>query len=114
MEISRVISIFEQCIPVYQKAVDNKYNYHMLRDIKMNNGICGFVAKRLGVHICEDFIYHYKNHIAFNYLFPTPFDLWLIDYESVIIEICILPRLNFLKTEVKRLKKLQQKGYTHI
>lgn len=112
MEIEKVIEIFEKCIPHYQMAIDEKWSYHILERNNMAYGICILAVLRFEapMSICDVFKKHYKSYInKCGYLFMTSWD-----GGSNYLNKSILPRLNFLKTEVKRLKKLQKQGYTHI
>lgn len=111
MEISKLISIFERCIPYYQQAVDQKWGYVILSDNYMGAGLCLFVSIKFDYATLFDVMKsHYKNYMKGDYLFPSCRTL----DQSQLTKLGVLPRLNFLKTEVKRLKKLQKLGYTHI
>lgn len=115
MEISKLIEIFNECIPTYQKAVDENWGYNKLVSKNMERGLCLFVLVNNFGDIYsifdENVDGHYHNLLndGGSYLFPTSRHL-VVDY----IEKCILPRLNFLKEQVIELKKLQKKGYTHV
>lgn len=113
MEIEKVIEIFEKCIPYYQKAVDEKWSYNKLKEKSMQFGLCNFVAYKLNTNIVNAFKEHYKFYIIDDYLVKSPWRFQLYGKKNL-IKFTILPRLNFLKTEVKRLKRLQKQGYTHI
>lgn len=122
MEISKVISIFEKCIPVYQQAVDEKWSVIRLIKNKMDGGLCKFVLVKHRTNVLYGlFPEHYCNYISWNIGSMAPGHGYIYPIlkrrntrKQNVIKLCILPRLNFLKTEVIRLKKLQQKGYTHI
>jgi hypothetical protein len=114
MKIEKLIRIFEQCIPVYQKAVDEKWDYDQLYRNNMESGLCLFIGKgpfsRKYSIISNVFRTHYKNLLQNDYLF-IPAEKVKIRKK---INMSIKPRLEFLKQQVKQLKKLQKQGYTHV
>lgn len=113
MKIEELIEAFEKAIPTYQQAVDENWDYTTLRMNWMHGGICLFCKEILEIDIYDTIETYYKNYIIneHGYLFKD------IQYHYSIkqnIEICIKPRLDFMKKEVKELKKLLKQGYTHV
>ena len=117
MEIEKVIEIFEKCIPYYQKAVDEEWYYHQLIAKNMQFGICCFTRETLNISVSSLFVTstegHYHNFKNKDYYLFGTANEYMFNADNITNN-CIIPRLNFLKTEVKRLKRLQKQGYTHI
>ena len=115
MKIEKLISIFEECIPTYQKAVDENWNYTLLKDNIMYSGLCLFIGKdniysKEYQEITEVFENYYKDFTNNSgYLFLPA--AWT---QGNGIKKCIKPRLKFLKQQIKELKKLQDEGYTDV
>jgi hypothetical protein len=110
--IKKLIEVFEKAIPVYQKAVDEKWNYDKLRFEDIEVGLCFYFNKKLNVDIAYVMNNYYINYIDRSvYLFNLAYRFKTTQEN---INNCILPRLQFMKSEVKDLKKLLKKGYTHI
>lgn len=103
--IKQLIKDFENLLKVYQEAYDSKANNLFLLGI--HHGLC-FANIRHGGKI--DFyitifrVYGYYSELLDGFeLFPYP-----KNYKQ------LLPRINFLKSEIIDLKKLLKKGYTHV
>ena len=112
MEIKKLIEAFELAIPTYQKAVDEKWKYDLLASNKIHWGLCYLFSKSLNINIGDIFLVYYKNYLLPNrYLFEDPHPK-LSTKEN--INKCIKPRLDFMKSEVKDLKRLLKQGYTYI
>lgn len=115
MKIKKLRKTFERALPYYQQAVDENWDYYQLFDNNMHNGLCYFSRYKLNVPIFYIFPTHYKHFLKRNkaWLFPTT---WSVSSSksSSHIKKSIAPRLEFLKEEIKRLKKLEKQGYTHI
>ena len=60
-----------------------------------------------GLALVNTFNNYYANYILNGYLY----DMYI---ETKSIKKSIIPRLNFMKSEVKELKKLLKQGYTHV
>ena len=106
MEIKKLIKIFEKCLKNYQKGYDEKYSYKQLINNKLQRGICfnAYWENFGNTYILFD-NKEYYNKLTDNlgYLFPYP-----KNYEE------LLPRINWLKEEIKDLNKLLKKGYTEV
>lgn len=108
--IEKLIEVFEKAIPLYQKAVDENWKITKLNEMHMNFGICNYVIRKYKTDIYYVFDSYYKNYTSnVGFLFNAPYF-----YRKNIIENCIKPRLEFMKSEVIELKKLMKKGYTHV
>ena len=107
MKIKKLIEAFELAIPTYQKAVDEKWDYQKITINRMEFGICCFLRTNYNIHIGTCFNKYYINYIYFNYIY-IPFIFCKNINKS------IKPRLQFMKKEVKDLKKLLKQGYTHV
>ena len=105
--IKKLIDVFEKTIPIYQDAVNNVYSHSFIIAENINIGICSYPYLKLKIDIYDTINRYYRNYIFNGLLFPTY-------RQSRSIEQSILPRLEFMKSEVIELKKLLKKGYTHI
>jgi len=117
MKISKLISIFEKCISTYQKCVDEKWEINKLWEYELTDGICTYCDNAFNIDTSKLFKTYYKNFLdSRGLLFPTMIDFSHISYKShkEKIDETLLPRLNFMKEQVKELKKLQKQGYTHV
>lgn len=106
MKIKKLIWVFEQLIPVYQKAVDEKWNFDRLCKEDLDIGICWASYKRLKEGIYIHIERYYEKYTKGGYLFKEPLRN---NYKKPIRQ-----RLDFMKSEIPQLKKLIKKGYTHI
>lgn len=119
MKIKKLIQIFEELIPEYQKAVDENWDYHELVKNNMESGIC-MKANHMNYDIYQVIEDYYHNLFIGCYtdtLFYTANHLRQYktgDGDINYIKSCIKPRLKFLKDEVKDLNRLLKEGYTHI
>jgi hypothetical protein len=117
MQIKTLRKAFERALPYYQKAIDEQWKYIDLYFHDMDYGLCHFLDSKLNVDVYPVFSTHYKNFILCHrtWLFPTPSKIEYHEESSgSILRDAIQPRLEFLKEEIKRLKKLEKKGYTHV
>ena len=107
MEIKKLIEDFELAIPTYQRCVDEKWNKEKIIKHNIHLGICHYLYCIYDVNIVESLTCYYKNYMKSYYLFKV-----YVQYNS--IAKCIKPRLDFMKSEVKDLKRLLKQGYTHV
>lgn len=119
MPIKIFISIMRAILKGYQKAYAGKYDAKDLDSSEIDLGICLYV-KRNDNHLhltssqrfcfVDTFTVYYKHLFVWgDYLFRTPLDAPENErYKH------LKPRIDFLESEIKRLKNLQKKGYTHI
>lgn len=115
MKIEKLIEIFEQCIPTYQKCVDEKWSIIKIRQEDLDAGICCFCDCKLNESIYNAVDKYYKYYKEYHdYFYITAKNLYFKKKENLIIKQAIQPRLKFLKQQVKELKKLQKQGYTHV
>lgn len=105
MEIKTLIEVFEQLIPHYKKAVEEKYSDYQLRECNLNKGICNAAYLLLDKFVYELFYKkgHYCNLVNKHddYLFP-------------IGKPGLKKRLKFLQEQVVELNNLLKKGYTDV
>lgn len=107
MKIEKLIEAFELAIPTYQQAVDENWNLKKLLNMKMHFGICHFVDRTFNMPIYEVFDTYYKNYVdSLGFLYDVTY------FNSEISN--INQRLNFMKNEVKDLKRLLKQGYTDL
>lgn len=116
MKIEKLIEIFEQCIPTYQKCVDENWDFIKIEDEFLSTGICNFCNLKSYCYVYYTINNYYKYYLNFNnsLLCITALQLYCNDKQNLIIKQAIQPRLKFLKQQVKELKKLQKQGYTHV
>ena len=112
MQISTVIKLFKKAEKVYSKTInlikEKPENFWLF--VSFNNvgyGICSLLRYS---KIYEVFKYHYKNYTNGAYLYKTPMDC--SSKKQVLNTLNF--RLNFLRTEIVRLERLKNKGYTHL
>lgn len=115
MKITRLIEIFEQLLPIYEKGYKERY---VRREIIINcldEGLC-WAARKNNIttryrELADLFDFGYYEKIISNtgysrytgYIFPKP-DTWQD----------LKPRIEFMKSEIKDLKRLLKKGYTNV
>jgi hypothetical protein len=114
MKIENLIRIFEKCIPIYQKAVDEKWNYDKIEKHNLKNGLCYFILNTQ--YILINYLFnvdsYYKNFLnSENYICKSCFHYYL---DNKFSRKPLIYRLEFLKQQVKELKKLQKQGYTDV
>lgn len=107
--IETLIKVFQEAIPVYQKAVNENWSYSSLSFNYLEKGICYFSGSNFNIRIVEPFKRYYANYINESYYL---FNIALCSTNE--IEESIKPRLEFMKSEIIELKKLLKRGYTHI
>ena len=117
--LKNVIITFKALLPIYQKAVDEKYIYHKMTDNGIDSGLC--YASLRNKTKCELYCLfdekgYYKNYIDKdnNIIYPLPTILKRLKKNNKEVLKAIEFRLNFIKTEIKELTSLAEKGYTHI
>lgn len=92
-------------LKVYQKAYDKKYSPLELADNDLHFGFCNKMYSFSAFKTASTFANYYKHLFKRNGYLYSPVGR---DYKN------LLPRIKFLKSEIKRLEKLRDKGYTHI
>lgn len=109
MKIERLIQIFEQLLPIYEKAYKEKWEYHYLKEEELNTGLCKAAYKN---NITNDYYelndlfdsgYYQKITRITGYILP-----WSKTWRD------LKPRIDFMKSEIKDLKKLLKQGYTDV
>lgn len=105
MEIKKLLKVFKELLPIYEKAYKSPLMSEGDFDNKaLSRGICHASFEILGVYIYETIRTHYENYInREELLFPYPKT-----------NKDLKPRIDFLKQEIPYLKGLIKKGYTHI
>lgn len=105
MKIEKLISVYERLLPIYREAYKSK----SLSGI-VDSGLCFAVLATIGSEAFYEFGTvmqgdgYYKKLINRNgYLFPKP-----KTYKG------LKPRIDFMESEIKSLKRLIKKGYTHV
>ena len=107
MKIEKLIKIFEQILPYYQKAIDENFTYYDIRRSHLEFGLCHFAYTYLNEYINPVFLnYYYELLRNDGFLFKSPFD----NYSSEGIQ----ERIDFMKSEIKSLNKLLKQGYTDV
>lgn len=97
MKIKQLIEIFERLLPIYEKGL-------IQEDYSLRHGLCCAYFENFNDHILYDTVFtdtgYYKNYLnSSESLFPNGE---------------IQPRIDFMKSEIKNLKKLLKEGYTHV
>lgn len=97
MKITQLIEIFERLLPIYEKGL-------VKEDKSLRYGLCGAYNDNFNDYILYVTVFtnrgYYKNYLGFDsMLFPIG---------------KIQPRIDFMKSEIKNLKKLLKKGYTDV
>lgn len=99
MEITKLISVFERLLPLYKEALELK----SLWDTDFWAGICMASEDQIneyGIRSLFGERGYYRNLTGSDgYLFPCG------DLQS---------RIHFMESEIKDLKRLIKKGYTHV
>jgi len=113
MKIKDLIKVFEQLLPIYKKACKCNWDYDKLYSKELHFGLCNSSYELLNVQIISVMSEkngYYKNFLGgtnwmgeFVYLFPKP--KTGKDLKS---------RIDFMEAEIKDLKRLLKKGYTHV
>lgn len=103
MEITKLISVYERLLPIYKKAYEENCSYSELWDNYLCYGICCASWRKLGIALNCFSDYYWDLLSADGYLFPTASTGK--DLKS---------RIDFMESEIKDLKKLIKKGYTHV
>lgn len=106
MKIQIFINMLIRLLKAYQKAYDKKYSAEEMRSNRLHYGICArmcnFDFSVKSADTFNDYYYHLFKHEG--YLFPRVG----YNYENLV------PRIEFLKSEIKRLEMLKGRGYTHV
>lgn len=115
MKIERLIEIYTQLLPIYEKGYKEKHDRQEIITNKLDEGLCWAARKNnITTRYKEladlfDFGYYEKttSNTVFSrytgYLFPKP-ETWQ-DLKT---------RIDFMKSEIKDLKRLLKQGYTHV
>jgi len=104
MKITELISVFERLLPIYEKAYKENLNFMDLQYLCLNYGLCASAKKHCNIEIYDViYDYYHKTYSFGTYLFRLP-------KKSKDLK----PRIDFMKSEIKDLKRLIKLGYTHI
>ncbi len=109
MKITKLIKVYEKLLPIYKKAHEEDFSYSDLYWSFLNFGICYASDCILGIPISKPVNRYYSNlfikkgHLKGLYLFPEP--RTGKDLKT---------RIDFMESEIKDLKRLIKKGYTHV
>jgi len=102
MKITKLIEVFEKLLPIYKGCKINKYG--LPNDIRLVYGLCHASKNITGVDISGAMKGYYRNLLNYGaYLFPPAY--YGTDMKM---------RIDFMESEIKDLKRLLKKGYTHI
>ena len=112
-KIKDVIKAFKKLLVEYEK-IPKDCDVIYLHSNSFGLGLCFKYEELFG----DNFLYknvfkkngYYKCFLKNGNLFPTAYNF----QNSKVYSKAILPRIRFLKTEIKDLNKLLKKGYTHI
>ena len=109
MKITRLIEIFEQLLPIYEKGYNKKYCAVKMSNNYLDFGIC-CASLYNGITDRFELRYLFDNNGYYGlitnskgFLFPLP-----DNYKD------LKHRIDFMKSEIKSLKKLLKQGYTHV
>jgi len=106
MKITKLIGVFEKLLPIYKEGYKKNYGYRDMKDNDIWYGLCSASLENLGIDISEVMCFngYYKYFMSYgSYLFKPPS--------------CgrdLKPRIDFMESEIKDLKRLLKKGYTHV
>lgn len=104
MEITELISVYERLLPIYKKAYEKNLRYWDLYFNHLGRGICHASLNILGIKTFPTIKRYYKKYLdKKGFLFPPP--KTGKDLKS---------RIDFMESEIKDLKRLIKKGYTHV
>lgn len=104
MKIEELISVFERLLPIYKEAYENNYGYVKMSEKHLWYGLCLASKQSLDVDITNVMYGYYKNLLSWGcYLFKPPSTGKNVK-----------PRIDFMESEIKSLKRLLKKGYTHV
>lgn len=105
MKITELISVFERLLPIYEKAYKEKWYRKQLVSNHLTIGLCNFELNTFDTGSLYRVVPRYYKNILDEdgYLFPYP-----DTYKD------LKPRIDFMKSEIKDLKRLIKKGYTHV
>lgn len=103
MKIDELISVFERLLPIYEKAYKSKYPPQKMDKLGIDLGLCFAALRIMNVDIYQTMDEYYSNCMKSTSLFPYP-----KDYKG------LKTRIDFMKSEIKSLKRLQKRGYTHV
>ncbi len=116
MKIKELISVFEKLLPVYKSAYKKNVDHDMLMNLHLNQGLCFaadniFNADLLGVMDYEHG--YYKNYIkVVGLCFFTYYPMFLFPKPTKGKD--LKTRIDFMEAEIKSLKRLQKRGFTHV
>ncbi len=108
MKITRLIKVYEKLLPIYKKAYEEDWDIVLLVHNRIDFGLCYASCCIYGVDIHKTMSRwangYYKNYInSSGYLFSLP--KTGKDLKT---------RIDFMESEIKSLKRLIKKGYTHV
>lgn len=107
MEIKELISVFEKLLPIYKEAYLERISKEEIWRRDLCNGICWLAHQKLNNLSLESvFNSYYKNLLSSidkMFLFEKP-EKWQH----------LKSRIDFMESEIKDLKHLLKKGYTHV
>jgi len=108
MKITRLIKVYEKLLPIYKKAYEEDLDMVPLIRNGIGSGLCFASIYHCGVGVHQLMSKwtngYYKNYInSSGYLFRPP--KTGKDLKT---------RIDFMESEIKSLKRLIKKGYTHV
>jgi hypothetical protein len=103
MKITELISVFKHLLPIYKEAYEKDLDKNFY-DQMLSFGICNAGFYLVGDNrLYTVFKDYYVNLTKGRYLYPLP---------STNKD--LKPRIDFMESEIKDLKRLLKKGYTHV
>lgn len=107
MEIKELIKAFQIILKDYEKAYKEDYSFALLESKHLQWGICWALTEKFNEDYYDVLDRYYKYIFTYKggYLCPMPISGR---------DINILKRINFLKEEIKDLKRLLKEGYTEV
>jgi len=109
MKIKDLIKVFEQLLPIYKKAYKENVTNSILNCRGLEFGLCNASDRHLGIDIYEVISRYYKNYITVDF-YNEPTFL----FERPKTGKGLKPRIDFMESEIKDLKRLLKKGFTHV
>lgn len=102
MKIKKLISVFERLLPIYKEAFEGDWSWDKLCKNRLNCGICmASDYELLSVFTTYDGYYYNLTRGSVLFRYPDSGK----DLKS---------RIDFMESEIKDLKRLIKKGYTHV
>lgn len=111
MQIKTVIEIFKAALIIYQKAVDEKWNYKQCKDNCIECGLCNYtvcIHRNWDVYDLFDKNEGYYKYFIneYSYVAPRP--------SSNDVKKPLQLRIKFLKQQIPELNNLLLQGYTDV